>query len=144
MQEDDLPAIGCIENQQAFPWSKTKLEDCLRASYKNFVLEENHQILGYAILSVVMDEAEILNIAISSAQRRRGFGRLLLQHLLEVAKQQGVKKIFLEVRVANQAAIKLYESVGFKQVGVRENYYPSAKGREDALIFTKIFDTGIT
>ena len=90
-----------------------------------------------------MDEAEILNIVIDSAQRGLGFGRWLLQHLMTIAAQQGSDKIFLEVRVSNQVAIKLYESLGFKRISMRKNYYPAVHGREDALILNYAIMRGL-
>ncbi|SUI39436.1 ribosomal-protein-alanine N-acetyltransferase [Serratia marcescens] len=66
--------------------------------------------------------------------QRRGFGRLLLNALIEQLESRGVVTLWLEVRASNQAAIALYEDLGFNEVTVRRNYYPSAHGREDAIV----------
>ncbi len=130
----DLSAMLAIEQEQPFPWTEGMLRDCLQGGYKNEVLEKNNKIIGFAVMSLHGDEAEILNIAITSSERRHGYGRQLLQQLLKIALQHPVKKILLEVRASNLAAINLYQSTGFKIITTRKNYYPAKQGREDALI----------
>lgn len=140
MQEADLPSVLMIEKEQAFSWTEKMLKDCcLQAPYKNFVLRESDKVIGYGILRVTAGEAEVLNITVSKNRRRHGLGLLLLNHLLEIAKRHGTKEIFLEVRASNTAALKLYQGVGFLQVGMRKDYYPIVNGREDALILKKGF-----
>lgn len=136
MQDEDIPAILAIENEQAFPWSEAMMRDCLAAPYKNIVLEQAGKLVGFAILSIAVDEAEILNIAIAKGCQRQGLGRRLLQHLIEIAQQQGVRKVFLEVRTSNIPALKLYLQQGFKEIGIRKDYYANLMGREDAIILS--------
>ena len=83
---------------------------------------------------VVLDEATLFNIAVDPAWQRRGFGRQLLTHLIGELEQRDVLTLWLEVRASNVAAIALYESLGFNEVTVRRNYYPTTDGREDAII----------
>ena len=90
-------------------------------------------IVGYAIYSIVVGEAEILNIAIHHEHQNKGYGRYFLQHLIKVV-SEGAQRFFLEVRVSNASAIYLYEDVGFVAVCERKNYYQNALRSEDALL----------
>jgi ribosomal-protein-alanine N-acetyltransferase len=135
MQAEDLPVVMKIESEHDFPWTETMLRDCLSVSYENYVLEKEKKIIGFGILSIATSECEILNIAIATDHRRQGLGFFLLEHLLDFARQRGVRKAYLEVRISNTAALKLYERAGFKAQGLRKGYYPAAEGkREDAVI----------
>jgi len=115
------------------PWSlesiKKELENTV-ASY--FVAEKEHQIVGYIGLWHVMDEGEVINIAVSHTVRRQGIGEALLKQLLETAKEKVLEVIHLEVRQSNEAALKLYEKHGFKAIATRKGYYH--KPLEDAVI----------
>ena len=92
-------------------------------------------ICGYAIMSVAAHEAHILNICVHPDVQRRGYGRRLLYALCIRADTLDVERAFLEVRPSNLAAINLYRSAGFEQIGVRPSYYQGENGREDAVIF---------
>lgn len=94
----------------------------------------NQQILGYAFVMTVLDEATLLNITIDPDEQGHGYGRQLLQYLKAILKDKGIYSLFLEVRMSNAPARRLYESEGFHEIDVRKNYYPTAKGREDAII----------
>ena len=95
--------------------------------------------MGHAILSLGAGEAHILNVCIAEAYRNRGIGRHLLAYLLERAQASGMAEAFLEVRPSNVAAIRLYQSMGFEQVGQRRGYYQASGGREDAAVLRKRF-----
>jgi ribosomal-protein-alanine N-acetyltransferase len=73
---------------------------------------------------------------VAAERQRRGHGRALLAHLLDVARGHGARVLFLEVRPSNAAAQRLYAGFGFEQIGVRRGYYPAHGGREDALVFS--------
>lgn len=90
------------------------------------------EIVGFAGISVVLDTAELNNIVIKKEQRGKGYSFLLLKELIKIAKSKGCTKINLEVAINNEIAIKLYNKIGFKQVGIRPNYYNGI----DALLFT--------
>lgn len=95
--------------------------------------------LAFAEYQVVLDECELLNLAVLPHCQRRGLGRALLQQVLEMARAQGCSRCLLEFRRSNAAARALYEAAGFVQVGVRKAYYPALGGagpREDALLYT--------
>ena len=82
----------------------------------------------------VLDEVTLMDIVVSDNYQGKGLGKLLLQHLLDQCHQNNIQQVWLEVRESNAAAISLYDKAGFIVVEQRENYYPSAKGKEDALI----------
>ncbi|WP_116300313.1 ribosomal protein S18-alanine N-acetyltransferase, partial [Escherichia coli] len=86
-------------------------------------LSADGEMAGFAITQIVLDEATLFNIAIHPQYQRRGFGRLLLNALIERLESRGVVTLWLEVRASNQAAIALYEDLGFNEVTVRRNYY---------------------
>lgn len=130
----DLPAVLAIEQQQLFPWSEAQLKDFLTFSYECRVLEEGTQIIGFAIMKVVVDEAEILNIAIDEAHQGVGHGRFLLRAMLALAKEQRAETAYLEVRVSNAKALGLYEKLGFTPTGSRKGYYRAVNGTEDAIL----------
>jgi ribosomal-protein-alanine N-acetyltransferase len=96
---------------------------------------------GFAIFWVVADEMHLLNLAVHPAQRRRGISRVLLATALEQARGHGAAVVWLEVRPSNQAALSLYQSFGFEEVGIRRNYYTD--NGEDALIYAFSWDQRI-
>ena len=97
-----------------------------------FVAETNKEIIGYIGSWIVVDEAQVTNIAILSTYRGHGIGDLLLKAMLEYAKILGVKKFTLEVRVSNEVAINLYKKNGFQNGGIRKKYYTD--NQEDARV----------
>ncbi|OAI22872.1 MULTISPECIES: ribosomal protein S18-alanine N-acetyltransferase [Methylomonas] len=137
MDHADLPRVLTIENENyEFPWSEGIFKDCFRAiNYTNWVCEApDESIVGYCIISVMAGEAHIMNISVSPRFQRQGAGRKMLEHLIEYARPRA-EKIFLEVRPSNPGAIDLYRKTGFREIGVRKNYYPAKQGREDAIMF---------
>jgi len=135
MQLDDVPAVSAMENlSYEFPWSPGVFGDCVKAGHSCWVLCVDGMIAGYGILSTGAGEAHLLNLCIGPEHRGRGLGRHLLGRLLDIAKWNRAERIFLEVRPSNPLAKTLYESVGFRQIGVRPRYYPAREGREDAIV----------
>jgi ribosomal-protein-alanine N-acetyltransferase len=131
----DVPVIHSIEvASYPFAWSEAIFRDCLRAGYLCSVAELDDRCVGYAILSLAADEAHVLNICIAPDYRCRGLGRKLMRFLFAQAQQKGARELFLEVRPSNLSAIRLYQSLGLQQVGVRRGYYQATHGREDALV----------
>lgn len=96
--------------------------------------KESRELVGYYALQYVLDEAEIAIIAVKRKFRRQGLGTKILQEISAFAKERGIKKIHLEVRSENEAAVHLYRSFGFEEVGRRKNYYEAPK--DDAILFT--------
>ena len=136
MMESDLGAVLEVERlAYSFPWSEGIFRDCLRVGYCCWVLEFRDLIDGHGIMAVGGGESHILNLCVRPASQSKGFGGRLLTHLLETAHSHRADTTLLEVRPTNTRAIRLYEGLGFNQVGIRKDYYPDEGGREDALLF---------
>jgi len=137
MLPSDLKAVARVENAAyEYPWSLGIFRDCLLAGYYGLVLEIGGALTGYGIMSIAAAEAHILNLCIHPGVQRMGYGRGLLNALLLRAQECDVRKVFLEVRPSNKAALSLYYSVGFVQIGIRPAYYQAPYGREDAVVLS--------
>lgn len=135
LKPSDLTAAYAIEQRcHAFPWSEKTFASNQGERYFNLRLDVAETMAAFAITQIVLDEATLFNIAVDPIFQRRGLGRALLDYLLDELEARGVKTLWLEVRASNAAAIALYESVGFNEATIRRNYYPTADGREDAII----------
>ncbi len=139
MTSDDLEAVAALEaSSYDFPWTRGIFADCLRVGYRCEVLEDRHGLLlGYCILAVALDEAHILNLCVHTEHRGQGLGGHILDHLLAVASKAGARRIYLEVRPSNLAALALYARRGFEKLGLRRAYYRSQQGREDAVVLAR-------
>ncbi len=129
-----------LENEElsySHPWSRGIFVDCIKSDYicRTFTLHE--RIIGHGILSVAIEESHLLNVCIKPACQGKGYGRILVERMLDCARSRNVDSIFLEVRMSNPVAYKLYESLGFNDVGLRKGYYPAVNGREDAIVMAK-------
>ena len=137
MQNADLIAVTQIEKMvQSHPWTQKQFEESI-VSYQSTVIEAQGEVVGFCILQPVLDEANLLLMAIHPSQQGKGLGYQLLDQSIAMLKNDPVQ-IFLEVRESNQAAIALYEKADFHQIDLRKNYYPLAKGgREHAVIMVR-------
>lgn len=137
MQLSDLADVMVNEREgYPIPWSEGVMRECIEGRNLCFVLQLNDVLVGHAIVMLVADETHLLNICISPAHARKGLGRFFLQSLIADARERKSALFFLEVRISNEVATQLYLTEGFNEVGVRPNYYPAEKGREDALLMT--------
>jgi ribosomal-protein-alanine N-acetyltransferase len=135
MTEADLDAIMEIEPHiYSHPWSRGNFSDSLVSGYSAWVLLDGVKIIGYALMMMVLDEAHLLNLSVAKAYQKQGLGRLLLEHMIAIAKKHDAANMFLEVRPSNISAIALYENMGFNEMAVRRGYYPAHNGREDAVL----------
>ena len=134
MQSDDLDQVVALE-QKAFshPWTRKLYVDAL-SSYECWMMLVDHQHVGHGVISQILDEAHLLNIAIAVEQQGRGWGLQLLEHLMQRSSERGCVECFLELRESNQSAYRLYERFGFNEIGRRRDYYPAVDGHEDALV----------
>ena len=139
MASADLDAVLRIEREvHGHPWTLGNFSDALRSEYQCKVFEQEGEMLGYAVLLLAVDEAELLDIAIAAAHQRKGAGRKLLESMLALARHENMRRMVLEVRASNQPAIALYRASGFEQIGLRRDYYPATNGREDAILMGKV------
>jgi ribosomal-protein-alanine N-acetyltransferase len=118
------------------PWTESIFESCLDGSYEAWMMLQNRKVLGYGVISAYSGEGHLLNLCVNPTCQGKGLGRQLLAYLVAKVKQLGASVLFLEVRSSNVAAIELYYSEGFNELAVRKGYYPSANGREDALLMS--------
>ncbi|MGH8139087.1 MAG: ribosomal protein S18-alanine N-acetyltransferase [Steroidobacteraceae bacterium] len=139
MADSDVMDVVAVERAAyQFPWSEGIFRDCLRVGYVCRVVTIGGQLIGYGVMSVGAGEAHILNLCIGESFRCRGVGKRLLGYLIERGSAAGMSEAYLEVRPTNTAAIRLYLSLGFEQVGMRRGYYQAVGGREDASVLKLI------
>ena len=120
------------------PWSSDMIIEELENSFARlFVAEMGGKIAGYCGVQLLAGEGYITNVAVHPDWRRLGIGRMLVNRLVELAIEETAEFLTLEVRKSNEAAIGLYQSMGFEEVGVRPGYY--SKPIEDALLMTRRF-----
>ncbi len=138
MTDTWLDVVATIEKTAyTHPWSRGNFSDSLRAGYHAQVLLHAGEPVGYYVLMKGLDEAHLLNITVSPSWQGRGLARCMLDDLAGWSALQGAQWLWLEVRVSNLRARRIYERYGFKEVGVRRNYYPLAPfKREDAVVMS--------
>lgn len=135
MTYGDLIPICRIEPTiYSHPWTYGNFKDSLDSGYSAWVMEIADEVVGYALMMMVLDEAHLLNISIDQSYQGQGLGRALLAHMVDVSRRHRAAHMFLEVRASNTRAIALYEAMGFCEMGIRRNYYPTKQGREDAVL----------
>jgi ribosomal-protein-alanine N-acetyltransferase len=147
MGEADLSDVLRIERASfAVPWTPATFAGLLRRADAHLLVAEAEplrgvlSLVGYAAVWVVVDQAELGDIAVDPEWRRRGIGQRLLDAVLALMRQQGVRELFLEVRASNVDAQRLYQRNGFTEVGRRQNYY--SRPREDALVLRRQMEAG--
>ncbi|MDP0171453.1 ribosomal protein S18-alanine N-acetyltransferase [Glaesserella parasuis] len=134
--ENDFDRLFEIEQQaHLVPWAKGTLLNSQGERYLNLKLSVENRIVAFAICQFVLDEATLFNIAVDPAYQGKGYGKQLLQALIAQLQQKQITTLWLEVRASNTTAQKLYFSLGFNEVTVRKNYYPTQDGgRENAVV----------
>ena len=137
MTQTHVPAIAGLEKLCfSDPWSEKSIETELSCRLSCWLVAmEGETLLGYVGSQTVIDESDMMNIAVHPDHRRKGIAEALVAGLEEQLRQRGSKALTLEVRDSNAPAIALYEKLGFTQVGLRKNYYRNPK--EDARILRK-------
>ena len=138
MMVEDLEQVMEIENELfAVPWTKEGYFTFLtKENAMMLVVEEKEKILGYCGLLMVLEEADVMNVAVRKDRQKEGIGNFLMQSMLRLAQDRGIEKIHLEVRVSNDTAIRLYERLGFEKYGIRKGYYTDPV--EDAVLMMKV------
>ncbi len=134
MTTDDIERILALERICfSLPWTRGAFEDDLANELAEYyVLVDNNEIIGYCGMWIVIDEAHITNVCIAPEYRRRQLAKNLMKYMMGKALLRGAEMMTLEVRVGNTAAKQLYESLGFREYGIRKGYY--SDNNEDALI----------
>jgi [ribosomal protein S18]-alanine N-acetyltransferase len=142
LRENDLDRVVDIERRSnSHPWIREHFENALRSGYLCLVARERQTIVGFAIARVLVDDAELLLIAVDPNHRRGGCATLLLNALVERLRANGKSPLHLEVRASNYTAIAFYEARNFARSGLRKNYYPNGvlgNQREDAVLMLRV------
>lgn len=131
--------IGALTSRERaatpYPWTARNLEDSFNASANAYLIAHQSESIGYCVVQVVLDEAELLNIVIFKPFQSQGFGAKAIQNLKLKLASSGVKILFLEVRASNVIAKGLYEKMGFEVLNTRQSYFRVANQiTEDALV----------
>lgn len=137
MLVEDLDQVMEIENDLISPpWTREGFFTfLLKDENMFFVVEEKGQILGYCSMQTVLDEGDILNVAVTRNRQKEGIGYFLVDSMLMLAAARGIHIVHLEVRESNGSARRLYQRLGFKEDGFRKNYY--TEPAENAVLMTK-------
>lgn len=137
MVEADLAGVLRIERASfSVPWTPATFLGLLhRDDAHLLVAETDEALVGYAAVWIVGDQAELGDLAVEAAWRRRGIGSVLVDAVLDMVERRGVRELFLEVRATNEGAQRLYTRYGFSEVGRRKDYYTLP--REDALVLRR-------
>ena len=118
-------------------WNYNILKEELESSNSKYIIAKTNdgEIIGFAGIKIILDNADIMNIVVKKSWRNQGVGNLLLSNLISICKISNLSSLSLEVNEDNLPAIHLYEKFGFKQVGVRKNYYQDKDGMIMSLLF---------
>lgn len=138
MTESDLNAITVLENM-AFSdaWTSKSIYDTFCQNQAFIVVAEfDKKIVGYCIVYYVLDEGEIARIAVDASCRRQGIGRKILEQVEKICAEKAITRLLLDVRESNETARGFYLDYGFKEDGIRKNFYEMPK--EDAVLMSKM------
>lgn len=137
---EDILSVSELEKEcfKGESWSFGTIASAFEnSSYEMLVAEEDGEIIGYGCTCTTLENCDLENVLVTEAYRKSGVGKAILNALLENAKERGAEKVFLEVRVSNSAAMRLYLSCGFKGVHARTRYYSDG---EDCLVMVRVIN----
>ncbi len=135
LAENDLDQVMAIElAAYPYPWTRGIFHDCLRVGYECWGMFSGTRLAGYFVLTHAAGECHLLNLCVEPSRQREGLGSILLEHATRLAQVRGCRRMFLEVRPSNPAALALYRKNGFEKIGQRPDYYTADEGREDAVV----------
>ena len=144
MTPADLEAVADLTHRaDPFGWTLRNFSDAHASGNTLTVLTVDGVTSGIAAVMHVLDESELLEIAVQPVMQGRGYGKALLAQAIALARRNGAVRMFLEVRESNARARKMYTSFGFEETGRRRNYYPTENGREDAILMTAQFSRSV-
>jgi ribosomal-protein-alanine N-acetyltransferase len=138
LTEERLDEVVAIEARAyEHPWTRGNFADSLRSGYQAQVLMAGGEMLGYFVAMKGVDEVHLLNITVEPEHQSQGWGRLMLDAIALWSRKESAQWLWLEVRVGNGRAQRIYERHGYRPVGERKGYYPAAGGhREDAIVMS--------
>ncbi|MDY5640833.1 MAG: ribosomal protein S18-alanine N-acetyltransferase [Lachnospiraceae bacterium] len=134
MSDEDIDKVSIIEEECfSMPWKPDDFRQMIENDNMTYVvLILDGEVIGGAGLRCILTDGEITNVAITKKHRGKGYAKPMLENLMELGRKLGCEAFTLEVRVSNEPAIRLYKSLGFREAGIRPNFYD--KPKEDALI----------
>ncbi|MCQ2511985.1 MAG: ribosomal protein S18-alanine N-acetyltransferase [Lachnospiraceae bacterium] len=134
---DDIAKVSQMEKKYfGQPWSEASIAHYMETGNNVFVVAKaGKDVIGYAAVMCVLDEGNLVSIAVEADYREMGIASELLDIAYDMSQERGVTSINLEVRESNEAAIRLYEKEGFEKIGLRKNFYSNPK--EDAVLYLK-------
>ncbi len=138
----DIPEVLAIEESvYDFPWPRRAFEHCVCRGYHCVLACEEgllqEKICGYAVMDVQPMQVHICNVSVSTTRQGQGVGKFLMRALICHARIRGAAHAYLEVRPSNHAARAFYDQLGFRQVGLKRNYYRAQIGVEDAYVYRR-------
>ncbi|QDF74473.1 MULTISPECIES: ribosomal protein S18-alanine N-acetyltransferase [Shewanella] len=140
LNREQAPLLHELESVcHRFPMSLTNLETCFGRFYHVIGLFDDEELIGFAILHQLFEDATLMDICVRPTSQGQGLGKRLTEALIELAATQGAERMMLEVRACNERAIALYRQMGFVQTGMRPNYYQLEQGKEDAILMELLF-----
>ena len=143
MQQSDIASVYAIElAAHRAPWSSNILSDCVLVGYDCRVLEVDtggcFEIASYVISRYNENLCHVLNLCVAPALQGKGYGRHLLQNVIDSPAKEAVNTMVLEVRPSNHVALSLYQKMGFEQVAIKYGYYRDEDGIEDGVVLQRI------
>lgn len=138
LTEERLDDVVAIEARAYdHPWTRGNFSDSVRSGYQAQVLVAGASTIGYFVAMKGVDEVHLLNITVAPEHQSQGWGRLMLDAVSLWARAQGAQWVWLELRVSNARALRIYLRHGYRRVGERKGYYPATAGlREDAIVMS--------
>jgi ribosomal-protein-alanine N-acetyltransferase len=135
MAEAHLDRVVAIEEAvHGHPWTRGNFADSIAAGYDCWIACRGTTIAGYGVITTAAGEAHLLDLSVAPEWQRQGIGAGLTRFLMGIARERGAGRMYLEVRPSNAAARALYVAHGFREIGLRRNYYPGPNGPEDAVL----------
>ena len=135
--EQYLAQIMEIERESfEHPWSASLMKDSILSAHTQSwgLFDNSNKLIAFTIISVIFDEAEILDFSVAKTFQGKGFGQKLLSYIMNHLSYKGVEKLFLELRESNVPAVNIYKKYHFKKISMRKNYYRVGDSYEDALV----------
>lgn len=131
----NLDALYAVEiASHSYPWSHSQLASCFSERYLNAALCLDRQVIGFYCADYLLGESTLMNICVAPQFRGQHYGRILLEHYLKHSQNEGSENWFLEVRQSNTVAQALYLAMGYRQTGLRKNYYQAGSQQEHAVL----------
>ncbi|WP_455474277.1 ribosomal protein S18-alanine N-acetyltransferase [Bartonella sp. B30(2025)] len=144
LQTDDSMSLSQIHQRCFIPaWEKQTFDNFLKDhsifGYKVYPIDQPDHVLGFCLCRLILDEAEMITIAVLPHYRRQGIGHLLIDSVLHHLHRACAIKLFLEVAETNLSALKLYQRFEFQKIAKRPGYYQAKNNRIDAIVMQKTF-----